>query len=90
VGSHGAAFGSLTFASPGSTVIELFPAGAALPDFWKLASGVEGLRYRYLCGSGPIKGRSRAQLLVRDITVDLAQLTTMVDQAFDEGDRRGG
>jgi capsular polysaccharide biosynthesis protein len=82
VGSHGAAFGSLIFASAGSTVIELFPAGAALPDFWKLASGVEGLRYRYLCGCGPVRGRSRARLLVRDITVDLAQLGAMVDQAF--------
>ncbi|MCW2496263.1 MAG: hypothetical protein JWQ77_2187 [Jatrophihabitans sp.] len=82
VGAHGAAFGNLVFASPGSTVIELFPAGAALPDFWKLSSGVEGLRYRYLCGSGPVKGRSRAQMLVRDITVDLRNLGVMVDQAL--------
>jgi hypothetical protein len=74
------------FASPGATVIELFPAGAALPDFWKLASGVKGLRYRYLCGSGPVKGRSRAQLLVRDITVDLTILGAMVDEALSDGE----
>ncbi|MCU1656191.1 MAG: hypothetical protein JWO57_847 [Pseudonocardiales bacterium] len=79
VAPHGAALANLIFASPGATVIELFPAGCVLPDYWKLATGVEGLEYRYLSGRGAGAARSRAQLLVSDITVDLVQLAAMLD-----------
>ncbi|HEX3841969.1 MAG TPA: glycosyltransferase family 61 protein [Acidimicrobiales bacterium] len=80
VAPHGAALANLIFASPGSTVIELFPAGALVPDFWKLASGVPGLEYRYLSGQGDPSSRGRAQLIVSDIEVDLDGLAGMLDE----------
>jgi hypothetical protein len=52
-------------------VIELFPAGALLPDFWRLACGVPGLRYRYLSAIGGPQHPTRAATIVRDIEVDL-------------------
>ncbi|HWD53449.1 MAG TPA: glycosyltransferase family 61 protein [Acidimicrobiales bacterium] len=80
VAPHGAALANLVFASPGSSVIELFPAGALVPDFWKLASGVPGLEYRYLAGRGEPAARGRAQLIVSDIEVDLDVLASMLDE----------
>ncbi len=71
VAPHGAALANLIFASPDSSVIELFPAGALLPDFWRLACGVPGLRYRYLSAIGGPQHPSRAATIVRDIEVDL-------------------
>jgi hypothetical protein len=87
VAPHGAALTNLAFASPGATVIELFPAGAIVADYWKLASGVPGLQYRYLIGSGRISPRGRAQMLVSDVLVDLDVLSGMLD---DVGWRLGG
>lgn len=80
VAPHGAALANLVFASPGACVIELFPAGALVPDFWKMASGVPGLEYRYLAGRGEPAVRGRSQLIVRDIEVDLPTLSTMLDE----------
>jgi capsular polysaccharide biosynthesis protein len=71
VAPHGAALANLIFASPGSSVVELFPAGTLLPDFWRLASGVPGLRYRYLSALGGPAHPTRASTIVRDIEVDL-------------------
>ncbi|MBN9619193.1 MAG: glycosyltransferase family 61 protein, partial [Actinobacteria bacterium] len=36
VAAHGAALANLVFASPGASVVELFPAAGVLPDYWKL------------------------------------------------------
>lgn len=80
VATHGAALANLIFASPGSTVIELFPAGCLLPDYWRLASGVPGLTYRYLSAPGAAPRHGRAELIVRDIEVDVAALTRMLDE----------
>jgi capsular polysaccharide biosynthesis protein len=80
VAPHGAALANLVFASPGATVIELFPAGVVVPDYWKLASGVPGLEYRYLAGRGATKPRTRNQMLVSDIDVDIDMLSAMLDE----------
>jgi capsular polysaccharide biosynthesis protein len=78
VSAHGAALANLVFAGPGSTVIELFPAGAVLPDYWRLASSA-GLHYRYL-SSWPNAGRrNRSAAIVSDIEVDLKALDSMLD-----------
>jgi capsular polysaccharide biosynthesis protein len=79
VAPHGAALTNLMFMSPGSAVIELFPAGAVLPDFWRLACGVPGLRYRFLSAPGGPRRPTRQATIVRDITVDVGALVRMVD-----------
>jgi len=79
VAPHGAALVNLVFASPGASVVELFPAGCMVPDYWKLASGVPGLEYRYLTGRGEQRPRGRAQMIVSDIEVDLGALGLMLD-----------
>lgn len=80
VATHGAALANLIFASPGSTVVELFPAGCLLPDYWRLASGVPGLTYRYLGAPGRPPRHGRAELIVRDIEVDVPALARMLDE----------
>jgi hypothetical protein len=63
-------------------VIELFPAGYLLPDYWRLASGVPGLEYRYL--SAPARGRfgrrNRGAAIVADIDVDRPALRRLVEE----------
>jgi hypothetical protein len=82
VGAHGAGMTNLAFASPGARVIELFPAGYLLPDYWWLASVVPGLDYRYL--SAPARHRfglrNRGSAIVADIDVNLAGLRTLVEE----------
>jgi hypothetical protein len=80
VATHGAALANLVFASPGASVIELFPVGCLLPDYWRLSSGVPGLRYRYLSAHGPAPRRGRAATIVRDVRVDLAALRMLLDE----------
>jgi hypothetical protein len=80
VAPHGAALANLVFASPGSCVIELFPAGGVNTCYWKLASGVPGLEYRYVCGRGDPAPISLSEFLVRDIEVDLDALRLMLDE----------
>ncbi len=80
VATHGAALANLVFASPGSTVIELFPAGCLLPDYWRLASGVPGLSYRYLSSAGRAPRLGRGAAIVRDIEVDVAALAGLLDE----------
>lgn len=80
VAPHGAALANLVFASADATVIELFPAGCLLPDYWRLASGVPGLQYRYLSAPGRSPRRGRAATIVRDIEVDLAGLVALLDE----------
>lgn len=78
VSAHGAALANLVFASPGATVIELFPAGQVLPDYWRLASSA-GVHYRYLSAWPESGGHSRSTAIVSDIEVDLAALEAMLD-----------
>ena len=79
VATHGAALANLTFARPGATVVELFPEGCLLPDYWRLASGIPGLRYRYLTARARAPRRGRAGTIVRDIRVDVAALQRLLD-----------
>ncbi|WP_110208503.1 glycosyltransferase family 61 protein [Nocardioides daejeonensis] len=79
VATHGAALANLVFASPGSTVIELFPEGCLLPDYWRLASGVPGLDYRYLSAPGKPPRLGRGAAIVRDIRVDVPALRQMLE-----------
>lgn len=80
IAPHGAALANLAFASPGSAVIELFPAGSLLPDFWRMACGVPGLQYRYLSTPGGPARPTRARTIILDIAVD----TDALDRMFDE------
>ena len=79
VATHGAALANLTFATPGSTVIELFPVGCLLPDYWRLVSGIPGVNYRYLTSHGKAPRRGRAATIVRDIQVDVPALQRLLD-----------
>jgi capsular polysaccharide biosynthesis protein len=77
---HGAALANLVFARPGAAVVELFPAGDVLPDYWRLASSA-GVTYRYLSAWPPAGRKShRGRAIVSDIDVDLTALGTMLDQ----------
>ena len=80
VAPHGAALANLVFCSPGSTVLELFPAMSFVADYWKMAWGVPGLEYRYLGGAGKPVGTTRGEFVVADITVDLGRLRTVVEE----------
>jgi capsular polysaccharide biosynthesis protein len=77
---HGAALANLVFVTPGTPVVELFPAGDVLPDYWRLAASA-GLPYRYLSSWPPPGRRShRGRAIVTDIGVDLAGLDSLLDQ----------
>ncbi|MFN2560849.1 MAG: DUF563 domain-containing protein [Jatrophihabitans sp.] len=84
VAPHGAALTNIMFASSGAAVIELFPAGTLLPDFWRMATGVPGLRYRYLSGPRTAARASRGAAIVSDITVDLPALGRLIDELAGE------
>lgn len=80
VSPHGSALANIVFASPGSCLIELFPRGHLVPDYWKLASGVPGVEYRYLAGVGATERCNRSRMLVSDVVVDVDMLLkTLVD-----------
>ena len=78
VAPHGASLANLSFCSPGSALLELFPSQSMVADYWKMTCGVEGLEYQYLSGTGPAAGITRGEFVVADITVDLKQLEKMV------------
>lgn len=80
VSAHGAALANLVFASPGATVVELFPLGHMVPDYWKMAGGVPGLEYRYLAGVGATDECDRVAMLVTDVEVDVPALCAVVDE----------
>ena len=85
VAPHGAALANLIFASAGAAVVELFPAGCLLPDYWRLASSVPGLRYRYVSAWGGPRRPTRASTIVRDIEVDLDALAATLDELASDG-----
>ncbi|MFL6156314.1 MAG: glycosyltransferase family 61 protein [Marmoricola sp.] len=78
VAPHGAALANIPFFSPGASLLELFPSGSMVADYWKMTCGVTGLEYQYLSGAGPAAGISRGEFVVADITVDLVELDRMV------------
>lgn len=80
VSAHGAALTNIVFMNAGARVIELFPASHVMACYWKLASTVPGLEYRYLCGIGPERDPDRTRMLVSDIAVDIPALLAMVDE----------
>lgn len=80
VAPHGAALANLIFASAGARVIELFPTGSLLPDFWRLACGVPGLEYRYLSAPGGRIAQTRQSTIVRDVDVDIPALTRLLGE----------
>jgi capsular polysaccharide biosynthesis protein len=88
VASHGAALANLVFASPGSTVVELFPPGSVLPDYWRLASSVPGVGYRYFSAWPTSSRRNRPTALITDIEVDLPALSAMLDELQESAPRR--
>lgn len=80
VSPHGAALANLVFSPPGALVVELFPAGCVLPDYWRLASS-GGLKYRYLASGRPPKRSLRRNVaLISDIEVDVPALATLLDE----------
>ncbi len=77
--AHGAALANLVFANPGTPVVELFPAGNVLPDYWRLAVSA-GLPYRYLSAwPSAAQKTNRSKALVRDIDVELSALDALLD-----------
>jgi capsular polysaccharide biosynthesis protein len=78
VAPHGAALANIAFCSAGATVVELFPRGSLLPDFWRMACAVPGLRYRYVSAFGGPRKQTRQHAIVRDIDVDLDALEQMI------------
>jgi capsular polysaccharide biosynthesis protein len=80
VAPHGAALANIIFASAGATLVELFPSGSLLPDYWRLASSVPGLGYRYVSAFGGPRRPTRASTIVRDIEVDVAAVAATLDE----------
>jgi capsular polysaccharide biosynthesis protein len=80
VSAHGAGLTNLAFCTPGAAVIELFAADYVNPCFWRLATTVEGLRYRYLVGDGsPTRVRSNRGV-ASDVRAPVAQVTALLDE----------
>jgi capsular polysaccharide biosynthesis protein len=79
VSPHGAALANLVFATPGATVIELFPPSSVLPDYWRLAASA-GVTYRYLSTWSRHGHYQRSKTIVTDIEVDLAALAAALDE----------
>lgn len=80
VSAHGAALANLVFAAGGTSLIEIFPAGCVLPDYWRMAAGIPGMRYRYLSDWPKSKQLNRQRAIVTDIVVDIAALQTLLDE----------
>lgn len=82
VAVHGAALTNLAFCPPGALVVELFAPDYVNVCYWALACQVEGLRYRYVVGTGrpPRPGREMMGV-ASDIEVDLRALATVLDGA---------
>lgn len=79
VGPHGAGLANLVFASPGASVVELFPTDYVQTCYWKLAWCVPGLTYRYLVGVGKPPRNGKMHGAGSDMTIDLAALSRVLD-----------
>ena len=79
VGPHGAGLANLAFASPGASVIEMFPPDYVQICYWKLAWCVPGLDYRYLVGVGEPPRNAMMNGASSDVSVDLAALSRMLE-----------
>ncbi|MDX6584901.1 MAG: hypothetical protein QOI10_4085 [Solirubrobacterales bacterium] len=81
VAPHGAALTNIVFCAAGATVVELFAPDYVNSCFWALSCQVEGLRYRYLVGEGPLPNPGQAALgVASDINVDVAKLTSLLER----------
>ena len=80
VSPHGAALANLAFASPGASVIEMFPPDYVQTCYWKLAWCVPGLAYRYLVGVGTPPRNGKMNGAGSDVTIDLTALSRMLDE----------
>jgi capsular polysaccharide biosynthesis protein len=81
---HGAALANLAFAGAGATVLELFAPDFVQGCYWKLATTVPGLRYRYFVGEGRA-GRLREGLGVSsDIRIDVRSLNSLIEHLLVE------
>ena len=80
VSPHGSALANIVFASAGACVIELFPRGHIVPDYWKMACGVPGLEYRYLAGADATDRCDRSRMLVTDVVVDIDALLATLEE----------
>ena len=81
VSAHGAALANLVFAAGGTSVIEIFPAGCVLPDYWRMAAGIPGMQYRFLSDWPTSERLNRQTAIVTDIVVDIAALESLLDEA---------
>ena len=80
VSAHGAGLTNIVFMSPGSTLVEVFPGRNVIPCYWKLANTLPDVSYRYLAGVGSRIASNRQKMLVKDITVDVDSLLTILDE----------
>jgi hypothetical protein len=82
VGPHGAGLTNVLFASSGASIIEILAPDYVDAGFWKLASAIPGVAYRYLLGAGarPRPGREEVGVM-SDITVDLSALERALEAA---------
>ena len=79
VAPHGGALTNLAFASPGTSVIELFAPDYVQGCFWKLSTCVPGLTYRYLVGTGHPARPDRMWGVDSDMRIDLPALERLLD-----------
>jgi hypothetical protein len=79
VAGHGAALANLVFAREDAVLVELFPAGEIVSDYWLLSGGVPGFEYRFMKGLGR-RSRSRNTMLVNDIRIDRDALARLLDE----------
>jgi hypothetical protein len=76
---HGAALANLAFASAGATVVELFAPDFVQGCYWKLATTVPGLRYRYLVGEGRAGRLREGRGVASDIRIDVRSLNRLIE-----------
>jgi capsular polysaccharide biosynthesis protein len=80
VAPHGAALANLVFAGAGAAVVELFAPDFVQGCYWKLASTVPGLRYRYLVGDGRVVKRRQGLGVSTDIQIDPRSLNQLIEE----------
>ena len=56
-------------------LLDVQTADPTLPDYWRLASSVPDMKYRYVAALGGPRRPTRAGTIVRDIEVDVAAVS---------------